>query len=319
MCGAPGGDIYFDTLKSVTAFFFPCLLLIPKFEGASLTSGNMVIRKRLWDTTTFDLATLATKHILHLPYQLIDIFLRSCNLEIEVNGHLHHADAFDEMQMLRTLLYLRGVSAFMIPFVTTHSINDYSGINSRDSDLLAKKLPEALKHGLTSAEGKLEAWYCDRTWTLIHHVSSLEIGEDCFTAVISQLDTWKAIEKEYPIVNIVRRLFNFAPMIPDDEASILQMWQGIESLFPSIQSEVTFRLALLISQLCCSVQARRTTYKEAKVLYKTRSQISHGAGSKVDAGDWTAAWALMRLCLRAVLVRGKLPTEEELMSELMPE
>ena len=108
-------------------------------------------------------------------------------------------------------------------------------------------------------------------------------------------------------------------MIPDDEASILQMWQGIESLFPSIQSEVTFRLALLISQLCCSVQARRTTYKEAKVLYKTRSQISHGAGSKVDAGDWTAAWALMRLCLRAVLVRGKLPTEEDLMSELMPE
>jgi hypothetical protein len=300
-------------------YFFPCLILVPRFDDISLKFGNIIVHRRLWDTSTFDLATLETKHVLHLPYQLMDVFLRACHIEIEINGHSQRDAAFNEMQLIRTLLYLRGVSPFMIPFATTHSINDYSGINSRDSDSLRDKLPEALKKGLTSESGTLEAWYCDRTWTLVRDASVIDVNPESFASVTSQLTSWRNIEREYPTVNIVRRLFNFAPMIPDDGASILQIWQGIESLFPSVQTEVTFRLALLISQLCSPIQQRTATYKEAKRLYITRSKITHGALAKISDGAWATHWAMLRLCLRAILVRGKLPGEEELMSELMPE
>jgi hypothetical protein len=312
--------VVFEALSTaMTAYFFPCLILVPKFEGNSLKFAGITVHRRLWETSTFDLATLETKHVLHLPYQLMDVYLRACHLEIEIRGDLVRDEVIDEMQMIRALLYLRGVTPFMIPFVTTHSINDYSGINSRDSELLRDKLPDGVKEGLRSGDGTLEAWYCDRTWTLIRDASSIDITSEVFAAVTSELDRWKQVERDHPIVNIVRRLFNFAPMIPDDAASILQMWQGIESLFPSIQTEVTFRIALFVAQLCFPLQQRSKTYKEAKILYSTRSKIAHGASAMIRDGDWAATWALLRLCLRAVLVRGKLPCEEELMFELLPE
>ncbi len=260
----------------MTSYFFPCLALMPSFHGNSLEFGNISVHKRLWDTSIFDLATLETKHTLHLPYQLMDIYLKSCNIEIELKSDLDIAGAIDELQMLRALLYLDGSVPFMVPFCTTYSINEYSGINSRDSESLRETMNEGLKNGLTSDRGRFEAWYCDRTWTLIRDAGTRDVTSATFADISADLEKWKCIENDYPIVNIVRRLFNSAPMIPDSAASVLQIWQGIESLFPTIHTEVTFRIALLIAQLCSPLE-KRVPYTRKRSRFTGLDQRSRAA------------------------------------------
>lgn len=109
-----------------------------------------------------------------------------------------------------------------------------------------------------------------------------------------------------------------APAIPDLSSSLLHVWQGIEALFASVSSEVSFRLALSISQLCAPVRSDRLmTYEEAKRGYGRRSRAAHGSGDKLDHRDWVGAWDLLILCLSACLARGGLPTEEMLTRELL--
>lgn len=109
-----------------------------------------------------------------------------------------------------------------------------------------------------------------------------------------------------------------APMIPDLSSSLLHAWQGIEALFPSVSSELSFRLALLVSQLCAPVRTERLkTYEEAKRSYSKRSRAAHGNGAKLTYQDWLDAWDLLLLCLSACLQRGDLPTEEMLTHELL--
>ncbi len=42
--------------------YFPALFLVPDFDGDRIECPPFRIAKRLWGTSTFDLATLATKH-----------------------------------------------------------------------------------------------------------------------------------------------------------------------------------------------------------------------------------------------------------------
>ena len=66
------------TRRTVQPFYFPLLFLVPGFPDDAVDTGPFQIAKRRWDTSTFDLATLATKHKLHLPYQAMDVFLSRC-------------------------------------------------------------------------------------------------------------------------------------------------------------------------------------------------------------------------------------------------
>jgi hypothetical protein len=124
---------------SVRAFFYPLLFLVPGFDGPVVECQSFRLARRRWETSTFDLATLATKHKLHLPYQVMDVFLSRCNMELCISGKRSLEEANEAFQMLRISLYSNGVSPFLCPFVTTYSINEYSGINSRDSDLSASQ------------------------------------------------------------------------------------------------------------------------------------------------------------------------------------
>lgn len=51
-------------------FHFPVMALAPGFDESALESPPFRLMRRAWDVSIFDLATLATKHRLHLPYQL---------------------------------------------------------------------------------------------------------------------------------------------------------------------------------------------------------------------------------------------------------
>ncbi len=107
-------------------------------------------------------------------------------------------------------------------------------------------------------------------------------------------------------------------MIPDAGSSILHMWQALESLFPNVNAELSFRLSLLISQLCAGLDPPSGMYKQAKAAYNVRSKIAHGAYSKNTTGsDVSNAWWILRRCLEAIIQREELPTEEKLFEELL--
>jgi len=115
-------------------FYFPLLFLRPNLEG-DLTIGQYAIAVRKWSTSTFDLATLATQHDLHIPYQVMDVMLSQCNIELAICDVTSHDQAIEHLDYFRVGAYLAGCSPFVVPFVTTKSVNEYSGINERDSAL----------------------------------------------------------------------------------------------------------------------------------------------------------------------------------------
>ncbi len=120
------------------SFYYPLLLLVPAFDSESIDCSPFRIAKRKWQTSTFDLATLAARHNLHLPYQLMDVLLSQCNIELSVGQHESLEEGNMASRAFRIGAYSVGLSSFSCPFVTTYSINDYSGINSRDSNALRK-------------------------------------------------------------------------------------------------------------------------------------------------------------------------------------
>lgn len=94
------------------------------------------------------------------------------------------------------------------------------------------------------------------------------------------------------------------------------MWTAIESLFPTVSAEVSFRLGLYLTVLCAGPKARRDFYKKVKVAYGVRSKIAHGALDDVSVEQWFDAWVLLCSCAQAVVSRGVLPSEGELLDEL---
>jgi hypothetical protein len=139
------------------SYYFPLLFLEPEVSFISATQSPFRLTRRRWTTSTFDLATLATKHRLHLAYQLMDVLLGHCHLELQVDA-VDREQAIESLSAILLGLYMHGVSPTLAPFVTTHSINEYSGINSRDSEGLRAKLPPELQEGLTSTTATIEAW-----------------------------------------------------------------------------------------------------------------------------------------------------------------
>lgn len=137
-------------------YHFPLLMLTPEFDQ-SVTHGPYELSRRAWDTSIFDLATLASRHQLHLPYQLMDVLLARCNVELAVSGAASLDEAIASLRAFRAGLYVSGVSPFLCPFVTSESVNLYSGINERDSALARGKTPK-ISSSFSSESGKLEAW-----------------------------------------------------------------------------------------------------------------------------------------------------------------
>jgi hypothetical protein len=302
------------------SYFFPCLGINPKFDESLWESGNVAVRRRLFSTSSFDLATLAASHNLHVPHQLMDVYLSDCHLEFEIRGAQDFQQATDQMQVLRMLFYLKGLAPFLVPFCTTYSVNEYSGINARDSETLRKELSPEMQTGLTSESGKLEAWAVDMSMLLLRTEGQpQEVTTRMCEKVVSEFSRWDQLEKKHPTLSLVRKMTNSAPMIPDEGSSILHMWQALESLFPSVNAELSFRLSLLISQLCAGLEIPSNMYQYAKAAYNVRSKIAHGAGLKEgkEGTYWFRAWWILRTCLQAIIEREDLPTEESLFEELL--
>jgi hypothetical protein len=300
------------------SFFFPCLILEPVFQGDTIRVGEVAIHKRLWSTSTFDLATLATKHKLHLAYQIMDVFLSHVNCELEIQATKVEG-AIASAEIFKAMLYLNGTTPFVMPFITTRSVNAYSGINSRDSEHLATQLPEGLQDGITSATDAVEAWPHELTFFTIHHKRERQLHEEVFRKAAWQFQQWTPLEARQPRLRVARLALQTAPSIHHLGSSLLHIWQGIESLFPEVTMEVSFRLALLVAQLGSPLRPAGETYKVAKRSYGQRSKVAHGNLDSVEMDTWSEAWSLLVLALNAVIHRRQLATEADLIAELLGE
>ncbi len=300
------------------SYFFPILGIRPGFQESLWESGEIAVRRRLFPVSTFDLATLATKHTLHIPYQLMDVYLPECQLELEVRGASDFQVAADRVQIVRMLLYVHGVVPFLLPFCTTYSVNCYAGVNARDSATLRSKLPPEMEKGLTSEDSSLEAWPVDMSMSIIQMANRPnEMTKTMCESVVSEFSTWTNLEAKHPVLNLVRKMTNSAPTIPDAGSSILHMWQAIESMFQTVNGELSFRLSLLISQLCAGLAPPSGMYREAKAAYNVRSKIAHGGGPKMTGTEWAKAWSILISCVAAIIQREELPSDENLLEELL--
>jgi hypothetical protein len=198
----------------------------------------------------------------------------------------------------------------------THPIADYSGINTRDSRLGVEALPENLRTGFRSDDGKIEGWLHEPTLQFFPIPDRDTLTEEIFRSAVGDLPAWERLEAKHPSLSTARRALQTAPVIPDLGSSLLHAWQGIEALFPNVSSEVSYRLSLLVAQLAPQAD-RKSTYRAARHSYAMRSQAAHGSFKNIQHADWVAAWDLLAECLAGCLHRGALPSEDDLITELL--
>jgi hypothetical protein len=298
-------------------YFFPVLFLVPEFDGLSIVQDDVCLAKRRWGTSLFDLATLATRHTLHLPYQVMDVFLARCNSELCVKQQASLADAIMRLRSLKMALYASGVSPFVTPFATSHSINDYSGINDRGVETLRARLPLEMQEGITSETVKVEAWPLDLSFQCIALADSLKVTEDVFTISCDKAIIWSEMVGSSDTIRGFSDAVLSTVMMNSLSQSILHMWCAIESLFPTVGAELSFRISLYLSQLVSQGAERLAYFENVKKNYNTRSRIAHGAIHEASMGDWTAAWTIVTDTFNALIRKRAHPSEEALLGELL--
>jgi hypothetical protein len=296
-------------------FHFPALFLVPDFVEEAVSSGRFRLVRRLWQTSTFDLATLATKHTLHLPYQVMDVFLGRCHSEIGIEA-ADLKEATERLQALRLGLYSEGISPFIIPFVTTYSVNDYSGINSRDSESLRMTLPEGLRDGLTTETGRVEAWPVELSFQCAVVGDWLKVTSKVFARAAERAEEWVKIATAHESAGAFGHAVLSAPLVFPQEQSVLHMWCAVESLFPSVTTELSFRIALYMAQLAADGQARRSYFERVKKGYNVRSKIAHGAKQAVTGEEWREAWGFLIDALNSIFTSKMVPKEEAILDGL---
>jgi hypothetical protein len=298
-------------------YFFPALLIVPEFDAMGIEHDRYSLAKRRWSTSIFDLATLATKHRLHLPYQVMDVFLARCHSEICVRERPSLESAVDSLKSLKLALYGSGISPFVTPFGTTHSINEYSGINSRDSETLRQEMPIQMQTGLKSDEATLEAWPVDLSFECVVLQEGARVTESDFATSCDKATRWLSMIE----INDTLRAFSDAAlssaMMSSLSQSIMHMWCAIESLFPSVSTELSFRVSLYLAELISQGSARREYFESVRKSYNVRSKIAHGAKHDASFDEWKAAWEIVMGAFNAIVAHGVLPSEDALLADLL--
>ncbi|MCV6579201.1 hypothetical protein OFL65_08665 [Pseudomonas aeruginosa] len=299
-------------------FHFPLLFWVPSTSD-DVSRAHFKLTGRKWDVSIFDLYSLAAEgHQMRMPVELMQVFLPRVNLEIAVEAEEHSA-ACRQLDILRAMLYSRGLAPTLAPFATNYSLNAYAGINGRSSDLTKDKLHKGLQTGINLKDAKVEGWPYELSLMCLRgdpEQLSNTVSEDVFLSAVQDSLLWRNLEDKNPPAKVIRAALAKAPLMPDISSSILHMWQALENII-RIQSEITYRTSLLLAELCAPIQPRSLTYDTAKKSYGDRSKIAHGSSSSVDIFQWMRAWGLLQKTCQAILLRGGIPSADELTRELL--
>ena len=302
-----------------TNYYFPLLFVHPEQKLGNELVGSFQLSQRKWTTSIFDLASLYSKHKVHLPYQLMDVLLEHCNCELTVLGEESLNAAVEAFEYFRLGLYVAGASPFLCPFITSHSINEYSGINDRSVESLRKKMPTDMQSGPSISDIQFEAWPLELSLQYIVLKERTVLSGALMAAAARFAFQWRGLTRRFPSLATVGYAASSAPKLLSTDQSLLHIWSGIESLFPTITSEVTYRLSINLAQLCSPSANRVETLRRIKSAYGTRSKVAHGATKEISIDQWQDAWQILMLALDSIVKRGALPSESDLMNELLGE
>ncbi|MGN8245914.1 hypothetical protein ACTHAM_003043 [Cellulomonas soli] len=277
---------------------------------------------RAWGAGITDWAYLATSihHELRVEYQLADVLARGCNMEFSVE-----ADSIDEARQLFRCFYvsllLHNTTPFFAPFISSHSINDFSAISAPPEPLTDSRAARsrALRNG---DEHVLLAWNEAHLGSLHAPTEAPStISHHAFEQAAAYSRDWAALVNNGGSVLVLQETLISAPQIPSHGQSIMPIWSGLESLFPQVSAELSFRLALYLAQMIQPEGDRRPEFERIRAAYGVRSRIAHGSrrrpGARSESEEWTDAWNLLTSVARAAAVRGGVPSEDALTGELL--
>ncbi|MEA4873398.1 MAG: HEPN domain-containing protein [Synergistaceae bacterium] len=299
----------------MSTFYFPCQFIT--FQDNELDNyqiGRYGINRRKYNFSIFDSSTLAVDHkLLNTPYQNMEIFFHNVGAELLVEDCESVDDARQMIEVLRLAMLVAGSSCFFMPYITNTRMDLYCEINYRSSENLRRYLSQESQEMPVPPEGSIEfSAYETYYHNFIFHGEHL-IDKKFFEKSVAIAEKWSALEVNTQNLIMARKATSIAPIINDSSMCIMQIWQGIESFFTQ-NSELTFRLSLLIALLIG--ENRREVFENVKSQYKIRSKVAHGDKIVVNNNELVEAWNLLISIIKAVVVRGKLPTEDELMSEI---
>lgn len=301
-------------------FFSPASTIVPDYEGEEVWIDGVGIIRRRWDVSLFDWAELATKHKVRIPWTIADHLLKSCNLEISIQ-----APAFSEAaRMLKTfhvMLYINGLHPFTTQMISDYSINQYAGINFRKSKHGTELLPEDLREGVSSETATVNIWrtpYTSAVW-IMKDTLDRRLTEDLLNRAVDDMHRWVRAREKNPICSLLEDVALTAPAMPLEEQSILHIWTGLEAIFPNVQTEISFRIALYLAQMQAGDGNRLAFFERARKSYQDRSKIAHGGKLKISKpyDPWIAAWSLLMETMQAIAKREEIPKEENLIRELL--
>ncbi|QUC62980.1 hypothetical protein IOD14_42995 [Streptomyces sp. A2-16] len=301
-------------------YYAPLAGLIPEGFSEPTQAGAYGLVPRKWEVSLFDWAELGSKHNLHIPYTVGDTRLKGCNLELAITGESIE-DAQEKIAPFHVMMYAREFHPFSVQFISSHSINEYAGICSRKSSYGIDLLPEGLREGITSDTASVEIWgapYSSGSSTR-REALNRSVTPNLFAQVAEDVEKWIGLRDRYPVCLFLERVLTSSPVVPDVGQSLLHVWTGLESIFPKVQSEVSFRLALYLAQLQSPLGDRQDFFQRAKRSYGDRSKVAHGGVIKTKGGvdPWMEAWSILTHTVRAILERRSIPTEEDLIQELL--
>lgn len=301
----------------VSTYYFMAQGLVPDQVSASVEAGPFRLVPRRWGVGIWDWALLSIEHNLKVPYQFADLAAREVNLEFAVEAN-DVSEAVRLVRALRLFLAANYVAPMSTPTISTHSINDFSEIKQSAGDQTDPRHARAS----ALASGKETVWLAGvRGGRVVISPDDAKRSVDFATlsAAARAAEVWVGLLAETPRLRVVEDAALTAPEIANLGQGILQMWTGLEALFPTIHAELSFRLALYLAQLDSTDRVRR--FKQAKDAYKVRSKVAHGhdLSEPTDANRqaWSACWSILHSTAQAIVDRGELPSAEDLEAELL--
>lgn len=298
-------------------YYFMTQGLAPGKPETELAHGHFRVVPRRWQVGIWDWALLATEHDLKVPYQFADLAAQTVNLEIAVEAN-DVSTAVSRARALRVFLAANSIVPVSMPTVSTHSLNDFSGIKQFAAD------PNDPRHlrAKSIASGEEKVWLAAlRGGSVVVSPDEAKrvVNAEVLAAAARSAEIWGGLLATTPRLRVLEDAALAAPEMANLGQGILQMWTGIEALSPTIHSELSFRLALYVAQL--DPQRRVDRFKQAKDAYKIRSKVAHGHDlSEPTAANrqaWSACWSILHTTAQAIVTRGELPDAETLETELL--
>jgi hypothetical protein len=135
-----------------------------------------------------------------------------------------------------------------------------------------------------------------------HHQSNLSMAEiEAADRLVPRLEPFHAAEK-FSRVGNAALFYRNGYNSDNPDLALLSFTTCLESLFSSVEQELSFRLSLRVAAFLADENAkRREVFDQAKEVYRIRSKVVHGA--RIHQNPETAA---------IILVEGILPAAERL-------